>query len=191
MRMDASLPSVARMRGFCRSVVLELEARYWASVGGILIEKLPVPICCNRFNVVVFVVLVVVVVADPDVPDGDVDVVELPLNVTPIGLCCVPTGGNIPNWRSVLRSTSMIVASTSTSGFALSRSSMIFSAMATRSAVSRTMMAFIAVLDIKYRILSRRSEEHTSELQSRLHLVCRLLLEKKKKQTIYYHIHAL
>src|SRR2546422_2007345 len=28
-----------------------------------------------------------------------------------------------------------------------------------------------------------RSEEHTSELQSRLHLVCRLLLEKKKSQT--------
>src|SRR5258708_13426149 len=29
----------------------------------------------------------------------------------------------------------------------------------------------------------RRSEEHTSELQSPDHLVCRLLLEKKKKQT--------
>src|SRR5687768_18287798 len=29
-----------------------------------------------------------------------------------------------------------------------------------------------------------RSEEHTSELQSRLHLVCRLLLEKKKNQTV-------
>src|SRR2546422_5112927 len=29
--------------------------------------------------------------------------------------------------------------------------------------------------------LVSRSEEHTSELQSRLHLVCRLLLEKKKK----------
>src|SRR2546422_7340553 len=28
--------------------------------------------------------------------------------------------------------------------------------------------------------IERRSEEHTSELQSRLHLVCRLLLEKKK-----------
>src|SRR2546422_7748087 len=28
--------------------------------------------------------------------------------------------------------------------------------------------------------ISSRSEEHTSELQSRLHLVCRLLLEKKK-----------
>src|SRR3712207_7581899 len=32
-----------------------------------------------------------------------------------------------------------------------------------------------------------RSEEHTSELQSRQYLVCRLLLEKKKKQ--YIHIH--
>src|SRR4051794_41680752 len=31
----------------------------------------------------------------------------------------------------------------------------------------------------------RRSEEHTSELQSPVHLVCRLLLEKKKKCTIY------
>src|SRR5471030_3478667 len=30
-----------------------------------------------------------------------------------------------------------------------------------------------------------RSEEHTSELQSLRHLVCRLLLEKKKKPTIY------
>src|SRR2546422_2659640 len=29
-----------------------------------------------------------------------------------------------------------------------------------------------------------RSEEHTSELQSRLHLVCRLLLEKKKKAIV-------
>src|SRR3989449_6454213 len=29
---------------------------------------------------------------------------------------------------------------------------------------------------------AQRSEEHTSELQSRLHLVCRLLLEKKKKK---------
>src|SRR2546422_3125969 len=36
---------------------------------------------------------------------------------------------------------------------------------------------------------ARRSEEHTSELQSRLHLVCRLLLEKKKKkeQISTYH----
>src|SRR5260370_24716859 len=33
----------------------------------------------------------------------------------------------------------------------------------------------------------RRSEEHTSELQSHLNLVCRLLLEKKKKQTYVDH----
>src|SRR5687768_18228091 len=32
-----------------------------------------------------------------------------------------------------------------------------------------------------YAVIADRSEEHTSELQSRLHLVCRLLLEKKKK----------
>src|SRR2546422_6859662 len=30
--------------------------------------------------------------------------------------------------------------------------------------------------------VEERSEEHTSELQSRLHLVCRLLLEKKKRE---------
>src|SRR2546422_1118601 len=34
---------------------------------------------------------------------------------------------------------------------------------------------------------SARSEEHTSELQSRLHLVCRLLLEKKKKKNNILH----
>src|SRR5690625_6857648 len=35
----------------------------------------------------------------------------------------------------------------------------------------------------------KRSEEHTSELQSRGHLVCRLLLEKKKKYRKYNHEH--
>src|SRR2546422_6046175 len=37
-----------------------------------------------------------------------------------------------------------------------------------------------------------RSEEHTSELQSRLHLVCRLLLEKKKKKktTLVHEWHS-
>src|SRR4051794_41243353 len=33
-----------------------------------------------------------------------------------------------------------------------------------------------------------RSEEHTSELQSPVHLVCRLLLEKKKKKKIIYRM---
>src|SRR2546422_6983255 len=39
----------------------------------------------------------------------------------------------------------------------------------------------VAVVEMK------RSEEHTSELQSRLHLVCRLLLEKKKKGNARVH----
>src|SRR2546422_3772669 len=37
----------------------------------------------------------------------------------------------------------------------------------------------------------RRSEEHTSELQSRLHLVCRLLLEKKKNKHKNAAVHTL
>src|SRR2546422_6202991 len=48
--------------------------------------------------------------------------------------------------------------------------------------------------------VAERSEEHTSELQSRLHLVCRLLLEKKKtnaqraaptcSRTVYHYKHG-
>src|SRR2546422_5390042 len=37
---------------------------------------------------------------------------------------------------------------------------------------------------VKQNAKTPRSEEHTSELQSRLHLVCRLLLEKKKKNKL-------
>src|SRR2546422_3261611 len=36
-------------------------------------------------------------------------------------------------------------------------------------------------------VVTFRSEEHTSELQSRLHLVCRLLLEKKKHKSADEH----
>src|SRR3712207_8408383 len=39
------------------------------------------------------------------------------------------------------------------------------------------------------KLSKRRSEEHTSELQSRQYLVCRLLLEKKKKKQYYYNIY--
>src|SRR2546429_5869298 len=35
-----------------------------------------------------------------------------------------------------------------------------------------------------------RSEEHTSELQSRLHLVCRLLLEKKKEENLNHTVYT-
>src|SRR2546422_3270789 len=41
-------------------------------------------------------------------------------------------------------------------------------------------MGTLSAFNLK-RWIDERSEEHTSELQSRLHLVCRLLLEKKKK----------
>src|SRR2546428_10087025 len=37
---------------------------------------------------------------------------------------------------------------------------------------------------VSFKVIGKRSEEHTSELQSRSDLVCRLLLEKKKKNII-------
>src|SRR2546429_4186995 len=49
-----------------------------------------------------------------------------------------------------------------------------------RLAVGVLLFAALAPLSL---VALPRSEEHTSELQSRLHLVCRLLLEKKKKST--------
>src|SRR2546422_880428 len=55
-------------------------------------------------------------------------------------------------------------------------------------AVANTLTIF-AIRDIGLSIaFPLRSEEHTSELQSRLHLVCRLLLEKKKNQTTAVHL---
>src|SRR5687768_18097656 len=45
---------------------------------------------------------------------------------------------------------------------------------------------FRGVMPFLERLREKRSEEHTSELQSRLHLVCRLLLEKKKKRLIHF-----
>src|SRR5690348_17903176 len=46
---------------------------------------------------------------------------------------------------------------------------------------SRRFELVVDALDVGH--YSARSEEHTSELQSPVHLVCRLLLEKKKKKT--------
>src|SRR3712207_7035547 len=48
--------------------------------------------------------------------------------------------------------------------------------------VNRSTSAWSATSSRSTRPPSGRSEEHTSELQSRQYLVCRLLLEKKKKQ---------
>src|SRR4051794_41219739 len=45
----------------------------------------------------------------------------------------------------------------------------------------RSVFATSPILRFARSPINRRSEEHTSELQSPVHLVCRLLLEKKKK----------
>src|SRR2546429_4860668 len=44
-----------------------------------------------------------------------------------------------------------------------------------------SLMGILGLVFVPIMFVNTRSEEHTSELQSRLHLVCRLLLEKKKK----------
>src|SRR5436305_11176016 len=49
-----------------------------------------------------------------------------------------------------------------------------------RSATALALYLFLQSIDTSY--VNKRSEEHTSELQSRPHLVCRLLLEKKKNK---------
>src|SRR5258706_7048054 len=46
------------------------------------------------------------------------------------------------------------------------------------------------MIDDPPRAIRRRSEEHTSELQSLTNLVCRLLLGKKKKKSIHEHTEA-
>src|SRR5258707_11384997 len=53
-----------------------------------------------------------------------------------------------------------------------------------RAATSISATASPAARAAEMEVAALRSEEHTSELQSRQYLVCRLLLEKKKKQKI-------
>src|ERR1041385_9279918 len=48
-----------------------------------------------------------------------------------------------------------------------------------RSVIWRSGLSHLPPLDYLLEVIKRRSEEHTSELQSRLHLACRLLLGKK------------
>src|SRR2546422_8413699 len=54
----------------------------------------------------------------------------------------------------------------------------------------RTFLVLYGAAFVCYGAALWRSEEHTSELQSRLHLVCRLLLEKKKKKQ-KHHVDSL
>src|SRR3712207_7125541 len=57
---------------------------------------------------------------------------------------------------------------------------------ALRTALNHLIASGLLVQTQKGRRGTRRSEEHTSELQSRQYLVCRLLLEKKKTTTHAY-----
>src|SRR5207253_11464921 len=69
-----------------------------------------------------------------------------------------------------------------TSGFFVTISSVSW----VKTACSAPLMAFSCCGLVACPCESLRSEEHTSELQSRGHLVCRLLLEKKKKKRVEF-----
>src|SRR2546429_6794804 len=65
----------------------------------------------------------------------------------------------------------------------------VMSADKKRLYVSMPLVNQVAAIDLlTWKLIANRSEEHTSELQSRLHLVCRLLLEKKKKSRMSAHV---
>src|SRR2546422_6383144 len=77
----------------------------------------------------------------------------------------------------------------STIGVALALQALAGCAMIVTTALANTMLQTLVPDELRGRVMAfyafvfvGRSEEHTSELQSRLHLVCRLLLEKKKKR---------
>src|SRR5690348_17933261 len=57
----------------------------------------------------------------------------------------------------------------------------------TRPALCRLEVPLESAPSLVLRIVNERSEEHTSELQSPVHLVCRLLLEKKKNKRRMMH----
>src|SRR5258708_22188900 len=58
--------------------------------------------------------------------------------------------------------------------------------------LQNVLMRLLDLSDVTFCQLATRSEEHTSELQSPDHLVCRLLLEKKKPQFhSHFHRHTL
>src|SRR5690349_23471427 len=87
----------------------------------------------------------------------------------------------LPHPRSTLFPYTTLFRSRSTSGIA---------ALIQPGRVHRRVFTDPEIFELEMeRIYGRRSEEHTSELQSRRDLVCRLLLEKKKKnrfEHLYY-----
>src|SRR2546422_7924474 len=85
-------------------------------------------------------------------------------------------------------STSLFLRSTSSFCSASCRAFSASSRLVFWSSVCRVCSSELSSCDCLRRP-SVRSEEHTSELQSRLHLVCRLLLEKKKNQLPHVHNH--
>src|SRR5690554_1533803 len=90
---------------------------------------------------------------------------------------CVAAGRTSDMSSSIARSVSSSLKSSSLLGGAFTGSEYAFWTSFQKSSCGRPSCSYL----LHPAFQPRRSEEHTSELQSRPHLVCRLLLEKKKK----------
>src|SRR2546429_3474569 len=91
------------------------------------------------------------------------------------------------DWSSDVCSSDL--ASAENSGAIITSLKISLMTLASDSSISRLQMMMPpkgACLSVANAFSHARSEEHTSELQSRLHLVCRLLLEKKKHSSRSY-----
>src|SRR2546422_7860827 len=91
------------------------------------------------------------------------------------------TSSDCPNAIDFLTLASVPAAAAQEAIFSASRPAAAASSFSLSSALASAMLPWLSKMASRY---FQRSEEHTSELQSRLHLVCRLLLEKKKNKKI-------
>src|SRR2546422_6413842 len=91
------------------------------------------------------------------------------------------TPASSPCRRSSSSKLPLLIQTRSADGFKLTKKRRIRSPCVAPYAPASTWISSLLACAERPRPRSSRSEEHTSELQSRLHLVCRLLLEKKKK----------
>src|SRR3712207_8510792 len=109
-----------------------------------------------------------------------------PRPMTPIVLSVTSTPVNFDRfhwpWRSDASAAGMCRAAASSSATACSAALTMLDVGALTTMTPRSVAAATSTLSSP---MPARSEEHTSELQSRQYLVCRLLLEKKKKNIKY------
>src|SRR5207249_7488382 len=117
------------------------------------------------------------VVSPPDVAAATAFLRRLPM---PRRVVTVLEGESMVNDAAAIVAYRMAIAAAVSGTFSLGEASMRFLAVGAGGIVVGLAVGWL-LAQLRRRIHDPRSEEHTSELQSRFDLVCRLLLEKKNK----------